>query len=201
MSLNIESRNFEGKSGVYFITDSNYSHVRIGESANVKSRLIEHVSSRGKSNTILLYFLECSNHLQMEKATHNYFKKYKLTNETNSFYSSKIIPLLEEYVTNSGLKYNTRTEMTDLWGERTDRREKRPRCFFFPEQTAQILGKAGTGETYRTYQYEGRRVFISSKFHNLEMNLRRQMEGKSTGSSLYQFVHDEEENKIDSFLV
>ena len=137
----------------------------------------------------------------MEKATHNYFKKYKLTNETNSFYSSEIIPLLEEYVTNRGLKYNTRTEMTDLWGESTDRREKRPRCFFFPEQTAQIMGKAGTGETYRTYQYEGRRVFISSKFHNLEMNLKRQMEGKPTGSSLDQFIYDEEENRIETFLV
>jgi len=199
MQLNIKY--FEEKPGVYFITDFTHSHVRIGECVNAAERLKDHISSRGKTNTILLYFLECSNHLQMEKATHNYFKKYKLTNETNSFYSSEIIPLLEEYVTNRGLKYNTITEMTDLWGERTDRREKRPRCFFFPEQTAQIMGKAGTGETYRTYQYEGKRVFISSKFHNLEMNLKRQMEGKPTGSSLDQFIYDEEENKIETFLV
>jgi hypothetical protein len=198
MSLHIESNNFEEKSGVYFITDSNRSHVRIGESANFKARLVEHVCSRGKTNTILLYFLECSNHRQMEKATHNYFKKYRLTNETNSFYSSDIIPLIEDYVKNSGLKYNTRTGITDLWGNQTDIRENRPRCFFFPEQTAHIIGKSGTGETYRTYRYQGRKVYISSKFHNLEMNLKRQMEGKSNSSNLNEFI-PEEENKLEQF--
>jgi hypothetical protein len=164
MRLNID--HLEGKSGVYFITDSNHSHVRIGESVNIKSRLLEHICSRGKANTILLYFLECSNHLQMEKATHNYFKKYKLTIETNSFYSPEIIPLLKEYVKNSGLKYDKRTEITDLWGEKTDLRESRPRCFFFPEQTAHIMGKAGTGETYRTFPFKGKRVYGNTTEHH-----------------------------------
>jgi hypothetical protein len=33
------------------------------------------------------------------------------------------------------------------------------------------------------------------------MNLKRQMEGKPTGSSLDQFIYDEEENRIETFLV
>ena len=199
MQLNIES--FDGKPGVYFITDSNYSHVRIGESADGKSRIMEHASSRGKTNTILLYFLECSNHFEVEKATHSHFKNYKIPGETNSFYKPEIIPLLEEYVQKSGLRVTSKAHVKNLWGGRTHLKESRPRCTFFPEQTAQIMGKAGTGETYRTYLFNGKRVYTSAKFHNLMMEIKREMRGIPTGASLNQFIHDEEENKIDSFLV
>jgi hypothetical protein len=199
MELNFES--FNEKSGVYFITDSAHSHVRIGESANTKFRLMEHSSSRGKSNTILLYFLECSNHLEVEKATHNYFKKYRIPEETNSFYSSEIIPLLEKYVSNSGFKVNTRTMVTDLWGEKTNLKESRPRCAFFPEQTAHVVGRAGTGEKYRTYVFKGKKVYVSSKFHELLMEIKREFrqEVKPNGNNLNQYITTEE-NNLDHFL-
>jgi hypothetical protein len=208
MQLNIES--FDGKSGVYFITDSTRTHVRIGESVNAAERLSKHISSRGKANTILLYFLECGNTLDEERRAHTYFMKYKIADDTNSFYRSEIIPMLEKYVTESGLriiqsnntlKTRARSDMSDLYGKKVNLNEQRPRCHFFPDQVAQIMGKAGTGETYRTYLYKGRRVLVSGKFHNLMMEFKRDMRGISTGSSLDQFIHDEEENKIDSFLV
>lgn len=195
MRLNIES--FEGKSGVYFITDASHSHVRIGESVNLKSRLMEHVSSRGKANTILLNFLECHNHLEIEKATHNYFSEYRLPDETNSFYSSEIIPFLKEFVLNKGLKISSQSQMIDLWGGKTSLKENRPRCFFFPEQTAAIMGKAGIDEVYRTYPYNGRRVPVSAKFHNFAMQLKR--EGKPSGANLSKFI-DLDENKLERFF-
>jgi len=207
MQLNIES--FDEKPGVYFITDATRTHVRIGESKNVGSRLTDHISSRGKANTILLYFLECENTLEEERRAHTYFMKYKIEDDTNSFYNSKIIPMLEEYVTESGLriiqsgetlKTRARSDMSDLYGKKVNLNENRPRCHFFSDQVAQIMGKAGTGETYRTYLYKGRRVLVSGKFHNLMMEFKREMRGIPTGSSLDQFIR-EEENKIDSFLV
>jgi hypothetical protein len=208
MQLNIES--FDGKPGVYFITDSTHTHVRIGESINAGGRLLDHISSRGKANTILLYFLECENTLEEERRAHTYFMKYKIEDDTNSFYNSKIIPMLEEYVTESGLriiqsgetlKTRARSDMSDLYGKKVNLNENRPRCHFFPDQVAQIMGKAGTGETYRTYLYKGRRVLVSGKFHNLMMEFKKEMRGISTGASLNQFIYDEEENRIETFLV
>ena len=179
MQLYIESL-FE-KAGVYFITDAARTHVRIGESANVGGRLSDHISSRGKANTVLLYFLECENTLEEEKRAHNHFMKYKIPDDTNSFYASEIIPMLEEYVIESGLKITqsesilqtrARSNITDLYGEKVNLNEHRPRCHFFPDQVAHVMGKAGTGETYRTFLYRGKRVPISAKFHNLMRELK-----------------------------
>ena len=94
MQLNIES--FDGKPGVYFITDSNYSHVRIGESADGKSRIMEHASSRGKTNTILLYFLECSNHFEVENLDYDEDRIKDIIKEAFDNIDSKTLSIFEK---------------------------------------------------------------------------------------------------------
>ena len=67
------------------------------------------------------------------------------------------------------------TKVNTLWGVE-DVINLRPRCYFYPNYTAAIMGKAGTGETYRTmsigevdknhpsYSHKDR-VYISEKKH------------------------------------
>lgn len=223
MQLYVESL-FE-KSGVYFITDAARTHVRIGESSNVGSRLLDHISSRGKTNTFLLYFLECKNSLEEERKAHNYFVKYKIPEETNSFYRPEIISRIEEYVTKSGsiivqrekaLNTKSKSIITGFYGEKVNLNEHRPKCHFFPDQYATIKHKAGTGEVYRTYLYKGKRVKVSGKFHRMHMNIKRiakedtdpdylielaagYQNPKTSSSSINLDEFTEEESKLEQF--
>ena len=98
------------------------------------------------------------------------------------------------------LNVRARSNITDLYGEKVNLNEHRPRCHFFPDQVAQIMGKAGTGETYRTYFFRGKRVPISSKFHNFIRELKKEIKGISSGQNLNDFIDTKEEIGLVQFL-
>ena len=175
------------KPAVYFITDGEY--IKIGKAVDLIERIRGMQSGNPKKLIALavIEVLETSLNAE-EKKAHKYFKNYRLKNNFNrEWFSKDILPLIDEYVKDrkgkiidKAVELINRTKKTTknrwtintLWGpENLDR--TRPRCYFYPEHQAQITGHAGPGENYRKMMWKGKKLYISQKKHQENIEMRK----------------------------
>jgi len=173
---------------IYFISDGIY--IKIGQAKDLKNRITGMQTENPKELFVIarIEVLETQLNIEERKA-HSYFRKYNLKNKFNrEWFSGEIEPLIDEYVkSRNGIIldkkleiYNrTKRKTKDRWIRNTvygiehfDR--TRPRCFFYPDEPAQITGHAGPDESYRTMAWKGERVYISQKKHKENMILKKQ---------------------------
>ena len=161
---------------VYFIDDGN--SVRIGEAKNFKKRLRQHESSRGKESTKVVGLLPVRDKERKdeEEIAFKYFQKYRLPNDTKSFYSREILSMISDYITERQLtKQGIEKQLEKRIGTtQTVYGEEnlsifREWCDIFPHQKVCILGKAGTklGERPRKFTFEGKDYFVGPKAKDL----------------------------------
>ncbi len=156
---------------IYFLFDGQY--VKIGKADNLTERLISLTTNNPRDIKILATITVGKNNIfKEERLAHEFFEKYKIKGE---WFSEDILSLLPDYIkkrngviSNLEEQYLSRkqTMVATLEGLKPIN-SFRPRCHFFPHLPAQIKGKAGPGETYRTILYKDKRVFISGSFWNI----------------------------------
>jgi hypothetical protein len=173
---------------IYFISDGNY--IKIGQAKDLPNRIAGMQTENPKKLIVIAYIEVLETQLNVEeRKAHKFFKKYRLQNNFNrEWFSKEVEPLIDEYVKNRNGKMLDRTlqlynrtqkktkdrwTINTLWGpEELDR--TRPRCFFYPDEQAQITGHAGPNENYRTMMWKGKRVYISQKKHKENMIIKKQ---------------------------
>jgi chromosomal replication initiation ATPase DnaA len=173
---------------IYFISDGNY--IKIGQAKDLQNRItgMQTENPRELFVTARIEVLETQLNVE-ERNAHNFFKKYRLKNDFNrEWFNKEMEPLIEEYVKNRNGKmvdraleiYNrTQKKTKDRWTRNTvygieDFDRTRPRCFFYPDEPAQIIGRAGPGEKYRSMAWQGKKVYISQKKHKENMLMKRE---------------------------
>jgi len=160
---------------IYFISDGDY--VKIGKADDLTERLVTITTHNPRDIKILATIKVGKNNIfKEERLAHEFFENYRIKGE---WFSKDILPLLPDYIKkrngfilNLEEKYLNRkqTMVATLEGLKPIN-SFRPRCHFFPHLPAQIKGKAGPGETYRTILFKGKRVFISGSFWNIYREL------------------------------
>ena len=180
------------KGGVYFIWDKKNAALKIGKADNLKKRLSE--LQVGNPNELeVLEFLRCKSSDDaklFESQLHETFKHLHMRGEWFRYKEEEFQQLFTE-----GLNYKFKQKRdplsrSTLFGEETFGIKDFPRCFVFPELTAQVLDNYENASRltlpFRTMKYptngkrmlgtwsnEVDRVFISAKMHNFLLTLNR----------------------------
>jgi len=183
-------------SNVYVYLDKKSVAVKIGKADDIEERLSQ--LQTGNPNTLeLLYYIPCDNKYEAFELEAELHAKYQYLWIRGEWF------IYDEKVFNQVLaeKFNTKRKekrkalsVSTLYGEVEYFGNKNtPRCFFYPNQMAQILHgyeKAFNMKMpYRTMAYptygkrmigtnETDRVFISTKKHNENLELKRFQEEK-----------------------
>ena len=202
------------KSYVYAIQDE-HRFVKIGKANNVNDRLRD-LQVGNPEELRLVGIIECQNEshaIRLEKFLHTEYANYRYRGEW--FHASK--NLLEEFdkISHDDIIKKTRDPLiiTTLFENEVEvfDNEMFPRCFFYPERSAQILtnyenAQRLTGHSkWRTMHYptDGKLmlrlpndtllsdkpnlVFISSKKHEENLKLNRFLNSKNSTSNLLDF--------------
>ena len=160
---------------IYFIQSGITNLFKIGYTRNLKTRLAElHV---GNPEILTVRgFIKVSYDilLKEEKIVQDYFKEHLSRAEWYIFESFEIV---EKYIKRKNGELLTesfvdksRTEIVTLEGI-VSVNDLRPRCYFFRDQVATIMGPAGPNEKYRYTLFNGKRVPVSDKFRHITNGL------------------------------
>jgi len=179
-----------GVSGVYFtaLYDSKgkVDSVRIGSSKDIGRRIREHKSSAAGYKLYRFIHTSVEECNDEETRAQDYFKDYKIE---NSKYSKEMFDKINSYanerdIERSGLhekqvkrtgKISTLEVSENGSMEQVDESltKFRKRCSIFPYQHAEIMNRAGSGETYRTAMIGGVIHYLGSKAKLLYQAIRR----------------------------
>jgi hypothetical protein len=169
------------KNIIYFAAESSgegVEYIKIGKADDFEKRLPE-IQTGNPRPLKLLASISSLDLFKEERLAHDYFSKYRAPK--GEWFSMDILPLIPEYVKKrNGVilsleeDYLNRkqTMINTLYDGLQPINNFRPRCYFLPHLPAQILGKAGTNETYRTIPYMGKRVFVSGSMWKIICNIK-----------------------------
>ena len=184
-------------SGVYFLDDSKY--IRIGCSNNIKDRIRQHRSSNHAVKVIATISTDAKEIRDEENRAFNYFSDYIVE---KSFYDRVIKDKIVHYVNDRVLQRSNLLEeqkkrtgvVQTLWGPES-LSALRPRCDWFPEQFASIMGKAGTqkGEKPRIIYLEGKKRVLGPKGKTIYQSVVRDTKSKLKKKILKKLVLNNEQ--------
>lgn len=183
-------------SNVYFFLDRKSNAIKIGKADDIEERLAQ--LQTGNSNILeILYFIPCDNKKEafdLEAELHIKYQHLWIMREWFTYDETVFNQVLVEKLNTKRKEKRKALSISTLYGEIEYFGNKNtPRCFFYPNQMAQILHgyeKAFNMKMpYRTMVYptygermigtnETDRVFISTKKHNENLELKRFQEEK-----------------------
>jgi hypothetical protein len=201
---------------VYCIFDENSNAVKIGKANNIDERLTD--LQTGNSNSLkLIGHVECKSESQsfwLEKKLHKKFKHLLIRGEWFHY----DVEIFESFLSNKiDVKVNRKREpiiKNTLFGEEIlFGVDNSPSCYFYPNLTAQIMDNFDNAlklkNPYRTMEYPTKgksmllpysnvkdRVFISTKKHQENLELKRFLKIKHQTKHLY----DSSKTNLDEFL-
>jgi len=181
---------YEG--GVYFILDEGEQAIKIGKADILEERL-KGLQTGNPRRLKVVHFIDCKSSAHsnwMEKRLHKQFKHLRGLGEWFEYKEQIFKEFFTENLAIQIKEKRSPLTRSTLFGEETWGREQFPSCYIFPELTAQILGKYENVEKwtlpFRTMKYptngkrmlgtwsaETDRVFISTKMHNILLNMNR----------------------------
>ena len=163
---------------IYFISDGEY--IKIGKADDLEARLIKFQTDNPRPIEILatIQVIDTPTIFEEERLAHDYFQQYRVKGE---WFKKDILPLIPNYVKTRGgeilketvkLLNRKQTIIGTLEGPKPIN-FFRPKCYFFPHLPAQIKGRAGPGETYRTISWQGKRVYVSGRFWKIYSEIKQ----------------------------
>ena len=203
------------KSYVYFILDIFKNAIKIGKADDIDNRLSS-LQVGNVTELLVLHYIECKNSdhaLFLENHYHNTFSNLHIRGEWFKYEKELFSKFfINEIKFEPKSKRNALTTST-LWGEETLFDEKtHPRCYFYSQYVAQIKESyeksMGLTLPFRTmayptngkkmllpYTHETDRVFISTKKHEQNLELKRFETGKHL-----KLNESYKENNIENFI-
>jgi hypothetical protein len=206
---------YEG--GVYFIYDSKNKAVKIGFTNDLEKRLSD-IQVGNSTKLEVLEFLHCESAAAaelFETQLHATFEHLYIRGEWFEYKEEEFQQLFTEGLNYKFKERRAPLSRSTLFGEETWGIKEFPRCFVFPELTAQVLGKYENAAKwtlpFRTMKYptngkrmlgdyspELDRVFISTKMHNILLNINRFNRMKESEAALVE--PKEEHSTLEIFL-